>query len=388
MVETRLRKESPESRSEAAEIMRASAEQGRTLRPVGGGTKLDWGAAAARRDLDLSTENLDRILEHNEGDLTAVLEAGVPLSRAQETFAGAGQMLALDPHLGNAGEATIGGILASGDSGPLRHRYGAARDLVIGVTVVLSDGTVAKAGGKVIKNVAGYDLAKLFTGSFGTLGLIAEVAVRLHPLAKTTASVIGVADDPNVLAGAASALAHAPLDLDCLDVRWEDGAGSVLARFGGAAAAGQARNALSVLADNGIGGRLEEEDDSLWERQRAGQRTRDGTVVRISGVQAGLPRVLRAAERVGASLVGRAALGLSWLTLSGGDAEETAALVEDVRRELAPFPCVVLDAPPHVRGSVDAWGEADGPGIELMRRVKLRFDPTGTYNPGIFVGGI
>ena len=378
MVETRLRKESPESRSEAAEIMRASAEQGMRLRPVGGGTKLDWGAAAARRDLDLSTENLDRILEHNEGDLTAVLEAGVPLSRAQETFAGAGQMLALDPHLGNAREATIGGILASGDSGPLRHRYGAARDLVIGVTVVLSDGTVAKAGGKVIKNVAGYDLAKLFTGSFGTLGLIAEVAVRLHPLAKTTASVIGVADDPNVLAGAASALAHAPLELDCLDVRWEDGAGSVLASFGGAAAAGQARNALSVLADSGIGARLEEEDGALWERQRAGQRTQGGTVVRISGVQAGLLRVLRAADRLGASLVGRAALGLSWLTLPGGDAEETATLVEDVRRELAPFPCVVLDAPPDVRGSVDVWGEADGPGIELMRRVKLRFDTTGT----------
>ena len=132
--------------------------------------------------MDLETSGLDQIVEHNVGDFTAVLQAGVRLADAQAAFAAEGQMLALDPPLGADDGATIGGMVATADSGPLRHRYGGVRDLVVGMTVVLSDGTIAKSGGKVIKNVAGYDLAKLFAGSYGTLGLIASVSVRLHPL--------------------------------------------------------------------------------------------------------------------------------------------------------------------------------------------------------------
>ncbi len=162
--------------------MRRCGTEGLTVRVRGGGTKLGWGTPAQDPDLELSTASLDQLLEHNVGDLTAVLEPGVPLARAQERFAEAGQMLALDPPLGEGGAATVGGVLATADSGPLRHRYGAPRDLVLGMTVVLADGTVARSGGHVIKNVAGYDIAKLFSGSFGTLGLILQVAVRLHPL--------------------------------------------------------------------------------------------------------------------------------------------------------------------------------------------------------------
>ena len=186
----------------------------------------------------LETGGLDRILEHNTGDFTAIVEAGVPLAQAQAAFAEHGQMLALDPALGGA--ATVGGVMATNDSGPLRHRYGSMRDLVVGATVGLSDGTLAKSGGKVIKNVAGYDLAKLFTGSFGTLGLIVRVAVRLHPLPPRTASAAGASDDPEVLGDAAIALASHPLEADCLDLDWRDGAGRLLVRFGSAAAPDQA----------------------------------------------------------------------------------------------------------------------------------------------------
>ena len=140
---------------------------------------------------------LARILEHNVGDFTAVLEAGVPLAAAQAEFAEHGQMLAIDPALHDA--ATVGGVMAANDSGPLRHRYGSMRDLVVGTTVALSDGTLARSGGKVIKNVAGYDLGKLFCGSFGTLGLIVRVAVRLHPLPPATASAAGATGDPERL---------------------------------------------------------------------------------------------------------------------------------------------------------------------------------------------
>src|SRR4051794_36966011 len=208
--------------------IRSHGTAGEVVRPVGGGTKLGWGTPAPEGAVDLETSDLDAIVEHNVGDFTAVLQAGVRLADAQAAFAAEHQMLALDPPLGaaSAGEAgrggddngaTIGGMVATVDSGPMRHRYGGVRDLVVGMTVVLSDGTIAKSGGKVIKNVAGYDLAKLFAGSYGTLGLIASVSVRLHPLPNRSATAVGSSDDPARLAAASRELAAHPLEADCLD---------------------------------------------------------------------------------------------------------------------------------------------------------------------------
>ncbi len=217
----------PRTFEEAAGALAGAAAAHQSVRICGAGTKLGWGAVTPAPDLELRSTGLTQVLEHNAGDLTAILEAGVPLSRAQEAFAGAGQMLALDPALGLGGDrsATIGGVIAAGDSGPLRHRYGAPRDLVLGMTVALSDGTIARSGGKVIKNVAGYDLAKLFSGSFGTLGMILSVSVRLHPLPAGTATVLGATGDPAVLLGAARTMSRAPLELEALDVAWRAGRG-------------------------------------------------------------------------------------------------------------------------------------------------------------------
>jgi glycolate oxidase FAD binding subunit len=142
-------------------------------------------------DVVLSTARLNRILEHEPGDLTAIVEAGLRLSELQAALARHGQMLALDP----PGDPTLGACLAGDLSGPRRHRYGAMRDLVIGVTVVLADGTVASSGGKVVKNVAGYDLGKLFSGSRGRLGLVARLALRLHPRPAASATVVVETDD-------------------------------------------------------------------------------------------------------------------------------------------------------------------------------------------------
>ena len=345
-----------------------------TLRVRGAGTKFEWGTPVADPDVVVSTAELDRILEHNDGDFTAILEAGVPLARAQEEFASAGQMLALDPPLGEGDAATIGGVVATGDSGPLRHRYGAPRDLVLGMTVALSDGTVAKSGSKVIKNVAGYDLGKLFSGSFGTLGLILQVVVRLHPMPSETVTAIGRASDPEVIARGASNLAHASLEKECVDVRWDGGAGAAMARLGGVTAHAQAEAAARVLADAGMETEIVEDDDDLWARQRNGQRSADRAVVRVSGLQAELARTIRAAESLGGSLIGRAALGISWVTLD-------PARIADLRRELAPFPCVVLDAPRDVRAALDVW---DASPSALAQRVKERFDPAGVFAPGTF----
>jgi glycolate oxidase FAD binding subunit len=354
-----------------------------SARVVGGRTKLGWGRPGFEPDLEISTSDLDRILEHNEGDLTAVLQAGVPLARAQEQFAQANQMMALDPP--DMGGATIGGIVASGDSGPLRHRYGAARDLVLGVTVALPDGSVARAGGKVIKNVAGYDLAKLFTGSFGTLGAIVEVAVRLHPV-RPTASAGGQGDDPGAVANAAIALAHSQLEAQALDVAWRGGRGGVLARFAGVEAVPQAEAARRRLEESGLEATVIEDDDPAWEAQRAAQR--GALIVRVSALQTRLEDVLRETERLGGGVVGRAALGVCWVSLP---AEAGADGVRSLRAALAPSACVVLDAPDEVRAEVDPWGfdEAEGGAtLELMRRAKARFDPNGVCSPGVFVGGI
>ena len=152
---------------EAAEVMAGASVAGTSVsieRPGG--------------EIELRTSKLDRILEHEAGDLTCTVEAGIRLSALGEALAAHGQMLALDP----PGDPTVGACLAGNLSGPRRHRYGTMRDLVIGATVVLGDGTVASSGGKVVKNVAGYDLGKLLCGSVGTLGLIARVSLRLHPV--------------------------------------------------------------------------------------------------------------------------------------------------------------------------------------------------------------
>src|SRR6266566_2265966 len=201
---------SPASVTEASAVMRAADEQGLAVVARGSGSRLDWGAPPRRCDLVVDTLRLDQVVEHAAGDLVARIQAGAGMRRLGEVLAAAGQQLALDPAPGDgpagqgpaggepASTGTVGGTLATGTAGPRRLRYGTPRDLVIGITVVRADGTVASSGGKVVKNVAGYDLGKLFAGSYGTLGLIVEAVFRLHPLptaaAYTTVDVAGPAE--------------------------------------------------------------------------------------------------------------------------------------------------------------------------------------------------
>ncbi len=391
MAQAGPRVEQPGSPDEAADILHGAARAGRGVRFRGGATKLGWGRTTSEPDLVVSTHGLGRVLEHNAGDLTAVVQAGVTISELRSTLAERGQMLALDPPTtkgGVEGSATVGGVVATGDSGPFRHRFGAIRDLVIGITVAYPDGTVAKAGGKVIKNVAGYDLAKLLSGSFGTLGLIVDVSLRLHARPEQLATARLYGTDPDELCAAASALAHRPSEQVCLDLAWGVDRGAVLARFAGATAAQQAHQALGVADATGLEPDVVEDDEALWAGQRSHQRSAAGTVVRVSALQTGLGRVLRAAARHQATVVGRAAQGLCWLTLGERDPADAGAAVSELRSELAPFPCVIEDAPEAVRSRVDPWGGGDEAALGLMRRVKERFDPSRTCNPGLFIGGI
>src|SRR5207344_1445476 len=217
---------SPASVAEASAAMRVAAEQDLTVVVRGSGSRLDWGAPPRRCDLVVDTLLLDQVVEHAAGDLVARVQAGVGMRQLGEVLAAAGQQLALDvaPGVGSpagrepASTATVGGTLATGMAGPRRLRYGTPRDLVIGITVVRADGTVASSGGKVVKNVAGYDLGKLFAGSYGTLGLIAEAVFRLHPLPLAAAFTTVDGADPadahrTAAAAAASELAPTAVEI-------------------------------------------------------------------------------------------------------------------------------------------------------------------------------
>lgn len=421
----------PGSAAEVAATLRLAAAAELAVVPRGGGTKLGWGAPPSRADLVLSTARLDQVLEHAAGDLVVRAQAGVRLDALQEKLAEAGQWLALDPPEPGA---TLGGVVAAAASGPRRHRYGTARDLLIGVGVALCDGSVAKAGGKVVKNVAGYDLCRLFSGSFGTLGVIVETTFRLHPLSASRSVVSLVVDTPRAVGDAVQSLLCSPLVPSAVELSWPDagGAGMLTVLFEGvpAGVSAQARQAASLLAAHGhakIAADDVERDpllpassegqspaarmrptgldaqqgfarDTRLDAHKVSERHtgRDGqasAVVRLSSVPTLVPEamegVLAAAHErsLGARIDGRAGLGVLLATLDGDEAGLAAAVL-DLRRELSPPASVVLrDAPPGVKRAAGVWGDP-GDALALMRRVKGRFDPRGTLSPGRFVGGM
>src|SRR6266851_2251972 len=213
---------SPASTSEASALLRAAATAGLTVVPRGTGTGLSWGVPPSSCDLVVDLRSMDRVIEHAAGDLVARVQAGATIGQLASVLASAGQQLALDA----PADATVGGVVATGTAGPRRFRYGAPRDLLIGLTVVRADGVVAHSGGKVVKNVAGYDLGKLFSGSHGTLGLITEAAFRLHPRPGAVAWVtaeFGPAERLDACTAVASA-ARSALVPSAVELDWPGGA--------------------------------------------------------------------------------------------------------------------------------------------------------------------
>jgi glycolate oxidase FAD binding subunit len=246
-------------------VLRAASAAGRTVsvdRPGG--------------DVVLTTAGLDRVLEHEAGDLTVVAQAGVRLSALNERLAEAGQRLALDP----PGDPTLGAVVAANASGPLRHRYGAPRDLLLGATVVLGDGTVASSGDKVVKNVAGYDLGKLFCGSRGTLGVVARVSFRLHPLPRARASLVVPAETPDEGERLARSVLRSALVPAAVDLLWP-GRAALLFEGSERAVAAQLAQARALL-----GG--EEAGDGVWEEARQRQEDARGRIAFIPGLLAEL----------------------------------------------------------------------------------------------------
>jgi glycolate dehydrogenase FAD-binding subunit len=290
--------------SELAEVLAGAAADG---------TRVSIGREGG--DVVLSTAALDQVLEHEAGDLTCIVEAGVRVRDLNARLAEHGQMLALDP----PGNPTIGACLAANLSGPLRHRYGAVRDLVIGITVVLGDGTVASSGGKVVKNVAGYDLAKLFCGSEGRLGLIARVALRLHPRPDISRTLVATGD----AAAKARTILRSSLEASAVDVLWP-GRLAVLIEGSRAAVDAQFAEAQGL-----IGG--EDDPGSIWEEAEALQEAAQGRLLFAPG------ELERALGGVDKALV-RVSAGVAYVDEPAADPRDPVelALLERIRAEFDP----------------------------------------------------
>jgi glycolate oxidase FAD binding subunit len=387
----------PGTIEETSEVMKLASREGLAVSPRGGGTKIGLGNPPRQVDLILSTARMDGIIEHVPGDQIVRVQAGLKLQDLQERLAESDQMLGVDPPEEGA---TIGGIVAANSSGPRRLRYGTVRDLIIGIKVVLADGTVAKAGGKVVKNVAGYDLSKLFTGSLGTLGVIAEANFRLHPIRETARTVFLEVDDHEKIADVTQELTHSSFSqfvLDALEIRWEGDRGVIAALFEGIEPAVEAQSSVATeaLRSHGETSVLGEEDgEEFWES--FARRPWDAGDVGLkigappSDLTAVLASILGAAERAGveARLSGHAGTGVTFAGLSGGE-DGLVEVVEEVReiRVRRSGSVVVQEAPLTVKERLDAWG-AGGDYLGLTRRVKEKFDPGYTMNPGRFLGGI
>ncbi|GGK82622.1 glycolate oxidase [Sphaerisporangium melleum] len=370
----------PESTEQVSALMRAATEHDLAVVPAGGGSKLGWGPPPERCDLLLTTRRMDHVLEHAAGDLVARVEAGVRTEALAATLAAAGQELALDVPVEGA---TVGGTLATATAGPRRLRYGTARDLLIGITVVLADGTIARSGGKVVKNVAGYDLGKLFTGSLGTLGVITEATFRLHPLpaarAWITVTVPGPADLPDLAALAGSQTEPSAVEVDRPSA---GGPLTLAALFEGVAAAGRAEAARALLGPAAVTG----PEPPPWWGRAPGEEFLLELRVRPAGAVPALAAVSRAAREAGdlpVHLRGSAASAVLHLALPADAAPARAeAFVSALRSGLGAHGgrLVVWTAPADAAARLDRFGPSGA--ATLMRRVKERFDPDDRLSPG------
>jgi glycolate oxidase FAD binding subunit len=387
----------PATIEEISEVMKLASRDGIAVSPRGGGTKMGLGNPPRQVDLILSTARMDGIIEHVPGDQIVRTQAGLKLQDLQGNLAESDQMLGIDPPEEGA---TVGGIVAANASGPRRLRYGTIRDLIIGIKVVLADGTVAKAGGKVVKNVAGYDLSKLFTGSLGTLGVIAEANFRLHPIRESARTVFVEVDDHRQIPEVALAFTHSSFSqfvLDALEMRWENDKGVIAALFEGIDPAVEAQSsaATELLRSHGGANVLGKDDgEEFWDSFARRPWAAGDVALKISAppsdLSAVLDSVLGAAGRVGveARLSGHAATGVTFAGLSG-EGDGLVDVVEEVReiRVHRGGSVVVQEAPLAIKERLDVWGPA-GDYLGLTRRVKEKFDPGYTMNPGRFLGGI
>ncbi len=411
---------SPADVDQVAAVLALAHRESLAVVPWGGGTSMALGLPPERVDIALRLHRLNRLLEHEPADLSATAQAGIPMGDLQRQLGRRGQWWAIDPQWPE--DATLGGVLATNSSGPKRLLYGTARDLVIGIKVVHADGSISKAGGKVTKNVTGYDMMKLYINSLGTLGVIVEATLKLRPLppvqrmvwASFVSAAAGGCAARQILASellpnavelvnpAVSAFLHQTVEGPEGEEKW-----SLLVGMDGVepAVARQIHQLEEICRETGATGWWTGNDDGrLWTALQARFRPQgaDGmqrVVIRVGTVRTQIMGILEMLERSAASLNAPAELtarmgnGIIYSSIllhadSGGDLRLAKAL-DDVRARLADARgyLVIESAPPSFKPLCDCWGDM-GPQLEVMRGLKLAFDPRRVLNPGRFIGGL
>ena len=392
----------PANPEQVAVALRLCSEANATVTPWGSGTAMRIGNAPRRVEVVIGLERLNQLVEHDQANLTATVQSGRTLTALQEVLAQHNQFLPFDPPA--AARATAGGIVATNLNGPRRSYYGSVRDLVIGMKIVLATGEQIKAGGKVVKNVAGYDMCKLFVGSLGTLGIITEVTLRMAPIPDTEATIIASGTLPEVgqfteelsrskllpsavfLLNAQASKATDPAPGDWRVAVWCEGFEETVARH--------LRDATSMAQKIGLATVILREKDHrrFWEEMRDFPLEVDRTVYRVTVPRSSAADVIetvhnRSQEEVRPEIVSDAAMGTVWISLGVDDlaAQWFAKLIDEARAHRGH--AIVLAAPAHLKRGIDVWGPPP-PTLPLMREIKRQFDPKGLLNPGRFVGGI
>jgi glycolate oxidase FAD binding subunit len=403
----------PGSVDEVRGVVEVAAAGGVPIVPWGGGTAASAGTplAVTRPMLVLGLRRLDRLVEHEPGDLTATVEAGMTMAALQGALRARGQWLSLDPP--DPDRATLGGIVATNASGPRRHLYGTMRDLLIGVSVVTADAALVRGGGKVVKNVAGYDVPKLVIGSGGTLGIVVEVTVRLRPVPDAERLVAVVFDRMKDAGAAARAVAGSDLIPDAVELLDPEasraigldgvGGGALLVGFDGFAdqVDWQCDELARVVAPLG-GQHAQPLPAETWPRLTGAAGAafeRPAAVMRIAVLPAAVAETLEQ----GASVARQRGLSAAW-SAHAGVGVATAALFSTRDREDVPTIAAVLEdwralahagggfavldwAPLAVKDRVPVWDDPGAAG-RIMQRIKAQVDPDNLLNPGRFVAGI
>jgi glycolate oxidase FAD binding subunit len=382
----------PGSEEQMAQLLRLANESGLSVIAKGGGTKIGWGNPPRGADIILSTSRLNQVLEHAAGDMTATVRAGCTVECFNQTVAQRGQRLAIDPLW--PGKATIGGILASNDSGSLRGAFGPLRDFLLGITVVLADGTIAKSGGKVVKNVAGYDLPKLFTGSFGTLGVITQATFRLYPIPRASRTLRFAAPSTATFTRCLSALADCEGIATGAQIEMDQESIHVSILVEGIQGAIDTKADRIIRAVSQAGCTRVEPSPDCW---RAGESLFEDPNACISKTSLlpshwpGFCQRIREVSRESGlvpKLIAQA-VGVGLVSLSSPEPHRLPLAITTVRRELANLSgsLTLLRCPTPLKRQLDVWPDP-GDALALMRRIKAQFDPRNTLSPGRFVGGI
>ena len=406
----------PRSMEQLSQVMATAWEANVAVAPWGGGTRAHFGNLVRRLDVVIDLSHMDRVVQHNPGDLTATVEAGISLETLRHTLAQHGQFLALDAPLPH--HATIGGTLAAGVSGPLKWHYRHPRDLVIGMKVVQANGKIIKSGGQVVKNVSGYDMARLHIGGLGTLGIIAEVSFKLIPLPKNEATIVAAFETLQHSAEAGLDTFHShimPLALTSFDGTAnrrarplpEGGNHFLAVRLGGRPSAleRQVRDYTSLCQQRGatnVENLDEAATEAFWRSlsdfgwDEAEHPVMTGRASLLPTRIAELSNVLEQLDPKGAlhpailSHPGYGSVMINWFDQAGGVSFEDAARTLTQAREAVHEVggrMIIERCPLELKSQFDVWDLIGGP-LAVMRRMKEQYDPKGILNPGRFAGGI